>query len=210
MSAKYYAPKFQEAQFHCPLCEVFAHQLWSDGTRIFQRDLVNPPIHISTCQACNGAAIWINGILAFPASSTAPLPHADLSGAALATYVEARSIVVQSPRASSALLRRCLEELIDQLDVKGADLDKRVGNLVAAGMPSQIQKAMDTLRVIGNESIHPGTIDVRDDPEIAIALFELVNLIVETMITQPKRVNKLYEGLPDSKRMAVEKRDSGK
>ena len=177
---------------------------------MYANQSIAPPVRLSQCQHCGWTAIWIDGVLSHPAFSTAPMPHDDLVGVALETYLEARSIVAPSPRASSALLRRCLEELVGQLGARGSNLNDKVGDLVASGMSVQIQQAMDTLRVIGNESVHPGTIDVRDDPEVAIALFELVNLVVEAMITQPQRVAGLYERLPESKRKSIDDRDGGK
>jgi hypothetical protein len=66
---------------------------------------------------------------------------------------------------------------------------------------------MRTVRVIGNESVHPGTIDLKDDREIALRLFDLVNAITEQMISHPKRVQEMYSKLPAAKREAIEKRD---
>ena len=67
---------------------------------------------------------------------------------------------------------------------------------------------MDTLRVIGNESVHPGTIDLDADADLVPALFGLVNVIVEQVITRPKHVASLYAKLPDAKREAIERRNS--
>ena len=64
-----------------------------------------------------------------------------------------------------------------------------------------------TVRVIGDEAVHPGFLDLRDDRDTASRLFELVNIIAEQMISNPKRVEEMYERLPESKRRAIEKRD---
>lgn len=58
--------------------------------------------------------------------------------------------------------------------------------------------------MVGNEAVHPGTMDLNDDPETAIALFNLVNIITEAMITQPKMIESLYEKLPTEKREQIE------
>ena len=68
---------------------------------------------------------------------------------------------------------------------------------------------MDAVRLIGNEAVHPGTIDLNDDSSLALALFDLVNLTVDAMITQPRMVGDLYSRLPQSKRDAIDKRDGG-
>jgi hypothetical protein len=62
--------------------------------------------------------------------------------------------------------------------------------------------------VVGNESVHPGEMDLRDDRETALAIFRIVNLIVETEITEPKRLEALYASLPQSKLDGIAKRDA--
>jgi hypothetical protein len=52
--------------------------------------------------------------------------------------------------------------------------------------------------------------DLKDDRETALALFRIVNLIVETEITEPKRLNALYASLPKSKIQGIERRDAAK
>ena len=66
----------------------------------------------------------------------------------------------------------------------------------------------DTLYyVVGNEAVNPGTFDLNDTPDIAIHLCKLVNFIAESMITQPKQIDDLYDALPEEKREYIEKRD---
>jgi hypothetical protein len=77
-------------------------------------------------------------------------------------------------------------------------------------MPEQIQQALDIVRVVGNNAVHPGTIDLSDDDKTAQQLFGIVNLIAVSMITQPKRIKELYEALPGDARKAIEKRDTPK
>jgi len=61
--------------------------------------------------------------------------------------------------------------------------------------------------VIGNQSVHPGQIDLNDDSATTAKLFELVNFIADKMITEPNQIDKLFDGLPDGKKEAIEKRD---
>jgi hypothetical protein len=70
-----------------------------------------------------------------------------------------------------------------------------------------VQKALDVVRVIGNNAVHPGQIDLKDDVETASHLFHLVNLITDVMVIQPRHVDALYEALPETARKAIEKRD---
>ena len=78
------------------------------------------------------------------------------------------------------------------------------------GLNPLVQKALDIVRVIGNEAVHPGELDLRDDRDTAFELFGLVNSIADQMITHPKAVEALYNKLPESKRKAIEARDSKK
>ena len=49
--------------------------------------------------------------------------------------------------------------------------------------------------------------DLKDDQATALALFELLNLIAENRISEPKRIAVLYASLPETARAAIEKRD---
>jgi hypothetical protein len=101
-------------------------------------------------------------------------------------YEEARKVLEDSPRAAAALLRLATEKL--------------------CRLPT-VQKALDTLRVIGNESVHPGTMDIRDDTDVALHLFGLVAIVVEQTITQPKKIAALYGTLPPGAIAGIKQRD---
>ena len=66
------------------------------------------------------------------------------------------------------------------------------------------------MRVIGNEAVHPGQLDLRDQPATATQLCSLLNVIADAMITQPKVIESLYAGLPETKLQQIEKRDKPK
>lgn len=63
------------------------------------------------------------------------------------------------------------------------------------------------VRVIDNNAVHPGSIDLRDDRATAESLFRLLNLISENMISEPKHVDKIYATLPPNVLAAIETRD---
>ena len=123
-------------------------------------------------------------------------------------FLEAMSILDLSPRGAAALLRLCIQKLCKQLGQSGENINDDIKNLVKSGLDTRVQKILDVVRVIGNESVHPGTIDLRDDRGTAQKLFELVNRIAYDTITHAREVGSLYESLPQSKRDAIEKRDS--
>jgi hypothetical protein len=219
MNKGHYPPVFMQEAFHCPYpeCSVFAEQTWSARVNV-QTDLrpgqgtffVVKNLHVSRCYHCGQDALWVNGKLIFPESNTAPLPNADMPEDVKGDYLEAVSISGKSPRGAAALLRLAIQKLCIHLGQSGKNINNDIANLVKAGLPVQIQKALDFVRVIGNNAVHPGVIDLNDKPETVYALYNLINQIVQDRITQPKEVNALYETLPEDAREAIEKRDTQK
>ena len=75
------------------------------------------------------------------------------------------------------------------------------------GLPPKIQEAFDSIRVIGNNGVHPGEINLDENKDLAAALFPLMNLIVEKMISDPKKIDEIYKCLPPRALEAIGKRD---
>lgn len=145
--------------------------------------------------------------MVFPTSS-APEPNADMPESVLKLYDEAGEIYSKSPRAACALLRLAIDRLCNELGETDRDINKNISALVKKDLPVKIQKALDIVRVVGNKAVHPGQIalDV-DDINTAKALFDLTNMIVENMISEPQKIDSLFTHLPQSAKDAIEKRD---
>jgi hypothetical protein len=171
-------------------------------------DLEN--VSVSSCYNCTDIAIWLYDRLVWPARGEVPLPNADLPGEIRDDYDEAGGILDRSPRGAAALLRLAIQKLCVHLGESGKSINDDIASLVAKGLDVKVQQSLDIVRVVGNESVHPGTLDLRDDRATAEKLFGLVNLIAEIMISRPKHVKELYESLPAEKRDAIEKRDKKK
>lgn len=62
--------------------------------------------------------------------------------------------------------------------------------------------------MIGNNAVHPGEINVDDTPEIALALFRIINKIADTMITDKKEIDEIYNSLPDKQKESIKRRDN--
>ena len=162
-----------------------------------------PNLFISECFVCDRLSLWVGESLVLPTVKRGAPPHPDTPSSIEADFQEARSIVNLSPRGAAALLRLAIQKLCVELGEPGRDLNTDIGSLVAKGLPVEIQQALDAVRVVGNEAVHPGELDLRDDFDTAEHLFELVNMIVEERISKPKRLAALYERLPTAKREAI-------
>lgn len=202
----YKPPQFEENAFNCPFCNAFADQTWhsrlsDDNSRILSNT------EICYCGHCRFYSIWHEEKMIYPDFSNVEPPNEDLNKEVLSDYLEAASILQKSPRGSAALLRLAIQKLCIELGEKGKDLNTDIGNLVKKGLSTKIQKALDSVRVIGNEAVHPGEIDIKDDIETANSLFQLVNYIAYEMLTKPKEIDAIYNKLPDSKKEQIKKRD---
>ena len=69
-------------------------------------------------------------------------------------------------------------------------------------------KALDIIRIVGNNAVHPGELDVNDSPEIVSRLFILINKITDYLITSPKQMDELLVELPAKSLEAIAQRDS--
>ena len=208
MKGKYVIPANNLDAFNCPHCDAYAHQSWVEP-KIFMTggSKLVPNLVLTFCNRCNQYAIWFKRDMIYPLSSMAPLAVDDMPDEVKCDFLEARSIVMLSPRSAAALLRLALQKLMVFLGEKGKDLNTDIANLVKKGLPVKVQQSLDAVRVIGNNAVHPGELDLKDDQETAIALFELLNLIVEVTITESKRVQEIYDKIPDSAKKQIEQRD---
>lgn len=179
--------------------------------RHFQPKPMNGPylynLHVSECFNCQNFSVWVHDKLLFPESRQGPPPNPDMSDSVRMDYEEASKILNLSPRGAAALLRLAIQKLCKELGEKGDNVNDDIASLVKKGLAPLIQKALDSVRVIGNDAVHPGTLDLKDDPDTAAKLFRLVNIIVEQMISNPKHVDELFDKIPANKKKGIEERD---
>ncbi len=206
MKQSFVAPNFELEAFNCPFCYAFAHQLWRELYYVNQNK--SHSLTTSTCQLCKDEAIWIGNFMIHPERSVIDSPNEDLDDAIKEDYLEAASILHKSPRGAAALLRLAVQKLCKQLGESGENIDRDIASLVKKGLPEKIQQSLDAIRVIGNEAVHPGELDLKDDIETAGQLFNLVNFIAYYMITKSKEIEGMYNRIPQEKRDAIEKRNA--
>lgn len=204
---KHVSPSYKASSFNCPLCHSYSHQIWCE-TAYYTHGYSNLKDHdVAFCSHCQQYSIWLNEKMIYPDFSSIQPPNPDLAQDIIDDYLEAANIINKSPRGAVALLRLAIQKLCEQLGEQGKNINNDIANLVKKGLPPTIQQALDIVRVIGNDAVHPGQIDLKDNQETASKLFDLINIIAQVMITQPKEIANLYETLPEEKRAGIANRD---
>lgn len=217
MAKIYVQPNKELVKYTCPHCNTLSqvdrsqHNFPSDEyVEYHERGVVTKVrnrLTIHRCQCCGKKIIWIDNNYIYP-DIVPEEANPDMPESVKQLYNEAALIANKSPRAACALLRLAIDRLCNELGETDRDINKNIGALVAKGLPQSVQKALDIVRVVGNKAVHPGQIvfDV-DDNATATMLMHLLNMIVTRMITEPNEIDSLYQGLPESVKDSIEKRD---
>lgn len=217
---KYFPPVLGKGEYHCPYCNVYAKQFYGhlhslqnvswvslidDQSRF--NEILSKDWVVTKCQHCANVAFWNKENLVLPKKNIAPPPNIDLSEDIRNDYREAANVFSDSPRAAAALLRLALQKLCKQLGEKGENINDDIKNLVANGLNPLVQKSLDALRITGNNAVHPGKINLSEEPDRVAKLFDLINFIATKMITEPKEIEDFYKELPEKSIEAIDKRD---
>jgi len=204
---------FKAKAFSCPHCGTNTKHKWyylakggitEKGFNYYVGFV--PDLNFGLCAQCNNFTLWLNEKLIYPSLSLAPKPTEDMPISVKKTFLEARKIVESSPRAASALLRLSIQKLIKHLGEKSRNLETAVSNLIEKGLSNKFYDALLAVRILGKKAVKPGVINSKDDINTAIALFILVNMLVESTISQQRKVNQLYTSLPKPKPVKRKKR----
>lgn len=177
----------------------------------------------SLCPACNRITVWLGrGRAGVPAefadpkmvrpkgSGRAPL-SSDVPAAFSGDYQEAAVVLSDSPKASAALSRRCLQHLIrEKAGIKRKDLATEIEELInAKTLPEHLSGDLDSVRNVGNFAAHPtkststGEI-VPVEPGEAEWLLDTLEGLFDFYFVQPAAAQKKREAL--NKKLA----DAGK
>ena len=217
--SKHITPSLKAASFHCPHCGVLAEQTWSIHTNSYYMKVGADGITVKTyyqleniltakCKHCREISIWLSDKMVYPLTGNVEMANDDLPEDIKNDFNEARNIVNISPKGAAALLRLCVQKLCKHLGEKGININDDIKSLVEKGLPIHVQQALDIVRVTGNNAVHPGTINLNDKTENALALFGFVNFLCNHFITQPKIIDGFYNKLPEKDRTNIAKRDS--
>ncbi len=143
---------------------------------------------ITQCCSCGELVFWENEEIQYPVRSGIA-PAKDMPEDAKEVFNEAQAIIGLSPRAACALLRVCLEKIVDcygeNEHVEGfKKSDKLYKKIETIGISPAFQRICKACRIAGNEHAHSGEIDLsgEDSFEIAEAMSRMINSLVNTWI----------------------------
>lgn len=216
---KYISPEILKPAFHCPLCGIYSHMNWY---RFIKEREYRPYIE-AKCSCCDECSLWLieemenrdgypvpsKGVMLFPDSGIAPLPEPDMPLDVKRDYEEAARISSKSPRGSAALLRLSLQKLCKHLGKEGKNINSDIRDLAKENiLPPMVIKVADTVRIAGNNAVHPGEMSEEDFDHVSSKLFDLLNFIVRKSITEPKELEDLYNKVPEKPRVSAENIDA--
>ncbi len=92
-----------------------------------------------------------------PFTSSRPPVPSEVDKSFAEDYNEACLVISFSPKASAALSRRCLQNILrEKADVKKSNLSMEIQQVIDSGkLPSHLSESIDAVRNIGNFAAHP-------------------------------------------------------
>jgi hypothetical protein len=155
----------------CPHCLISFSPEWEslDFYQPYEPDnKIYWKIRFSECPECNRTIVQIgtsgNSLgeinsyqFVYPKSvSRAPIDP-DVPILYSEDYREACLVLSDSPKASAALSRRCLQSLLkEEANTTKKDLNDQIQEVIALGnIPTYLSEGLDAVRVIGNFAAHP-------------------------------------------------------
>jgi hypothetical protein len=126
-----------------------------------------------TCPACLRFVITLNKyhvfrgtivgstpevtVLCHPKAALRPAPPPEVPRPYAKDYTEACLVISDSAKASAALSRRCLQNILrDVAKAKPSDLSNEIQEIIDSGkLPAHLADSIDAIRNIGNFAAHP-------------------------------------------------------
>jgi|APTNR8051073442_1049403.scaffolds.fasta_scaffold00869_17 hypothetical protein len=117
-------------------------------------------------------------------------------------YREACLVIADSPKASAALSRRCLQHILrEKLRIKKKDLFQEIQEVIDNGLlPTDLLESIDAIRNVGNFAAHPikskstGEI-VEVEPHEAGWNLDVIEMLFEYLFVRPIAIQRKREAL---------------
>lgn len=160
----------------------------------------------ASCPSCNRLILWLGQALhsgtegsvstrlVYPKASGRPPVPSEVPDEFSEDYVEACLVLSDSPKASAALSRRCLQHILrDKAMVKHGNLASEIQEVISGNtLPPAISELLDLVRQVGNFAAHPnrgtqtGEI-VPVEPHEAEWCLEVIELLFEFYFVLPEQ-----------------------
>ena len=135
--------------FACPACDRPVLSLIESQ---IEPDMI-PRVGLATFKHPEGMT---QKTIVFPKGAGRPPAPPEVPADIAADFNEACVVLADSPKASAALSRRCLQHILHERKVSTkTNLDEAIKDALAGALPSHIADNLDTVRVIGNFAAHP-------------------------------------------------------
>jgi hypothetical protein len=160
----------------CPHCQVTIHPNFAEtninnhfGQTLLAHnakgDKVYWVVRSMVCPACNKAILNLSekigtatvaSRLIQPKSASRPAAPVEVPAELAEDFNEACAVIEDSPKASAALSRRCLQGILRFNGYTQKDLAPAIDAILKAKqLPSHLASSLDTVRNIGNFAAHP-------------------------------------------------------
>ena len=140
--------------------------------------------------------------LIYPKGSNRPPVPAEVPKQFSDDYLEACLVLADSPKASAALSRRCLQNIIrDKMGIKERDLSQEIQVVIDKGLlPTDLLESIDSIRNLGNFAAHPiksqstGEI-VEVEPGEADWNLDVLEMMFDYLFVRPAAIKKRRDAL---------------
>jgi endogenous inhibitor of DNA gyrase (YacG/DUF329 family) len=204
-------PALDITSFNCPLCGAFSGQEWlviqgrnKPQAQTGERPDLKPikGIEVVECYQCKKYSVWIDDKMVYPKTlNRNPIPP-EVSDEFAKDYIQACLVLSDSPKASSALSRRCLQHILrEKLNVKKSDLAKEIEEVIEkAQLPTYLLESIDAIRNIGNFAAHPiksqSSGEIFDvEPGEAEWNLDVLELLFDYLFVQPELLKNKKQAL---------------
>ena len=158
----------------CPHCCVSFHDRWTNWSYIGRdgrdemhldrearfgfRTTVCPECRKLICalRQADREGVYKPPTIVYPKATTRPVP-VEVEEKFASDFREACLVIADSEKASAALSRRCLQNLLrEKAQTKAGNLANEIQEVLDSGkLPSHLGEAIDAVRAIGNFAAHP-------------------------------------------------------
>jgi len=134
----------------CPACKRFIFHLQKEKYVIGPSPIPGPIGLKRVASSPELILVWPKGSMRPPCPAAVPQVVAE-------DYKEACLVLTDSPKASAALSRRCLQNLLQEVaKVKPGNLFDEIQEVINNNtLPPHLAKDIDAIRIIGNFAAHP-------------------------------------------------------